>query len=1216
MKFCSICGKQWFNDIRFCPIDGVPLESDSPSSSLSYLVGQVINHTYRIEAKIGEGSVGTVFKAKHLGIGDIVAIKVIAPANTEKTDSLMRFRREAKAARRLSHPNAVTVYDFNITDGGLLFMVMEYVNGITLEKYLQDHSPLRPQRALEILRPVGAVLDVAHSLGIIHRDLKPANLMLCKDTSGNEQVKVLDFGTARLVLDDSTTQEDAVITTLQGQIFGAPIYTSPEQALSEPVGPTTDIYTLGIILYQMLTGTVPFNAPKAYQVMMAHINDSPDLPSSRNPGLPIEFDDVILRALAKKPEDRYQTAMAMVEELTAVISSLVTRDTLTIPSPVENLNGSDSEKSQIISSSISHLEQPESSVELESFDLPDPVHSGDLPIFIDTINFQQYVGQETALAQLQEEINTSSITQPIFIVGEAGIGKTTLVNQLKQWAESQKIAVLVGGFTEFGPTSIEPLHVLKELLSLLPNIKLLDRSAKSSNLSTAMLREQREEKKWQLFDRLVKTLDDRTKVSPQILIIEDLQWADTLSLEFLGYLLRNSELKNFSFIGTVRAEELNRESLFNNWFKSQKRYFYYQNLELAKLDQTNISLLLENIFQAIGIQQQDIESLQQITEGNPLYLIQLISLLVLNNKISLQNNIWQVEPITSNKVPNTIARIVQEKMALLPLELQKVLKISSAIEEIINFDLLEIITGKTADQLKDILVPAIDYLLVKEENTSQGKILKFYHNLIRRSIYDNISLAEAKALHSDIAKAYNSLRHTKKFRVGAEFAYHNYLAGAWERAFQHGCSVTERAWQHSMLDEVIRFSRYTEDAASNLAELDKDALNKLTELKLLRLQSLLRLNRFREAELELDKMQELMTQIEDASLLALYHLAVLTICNRNGHYNQGIEIGSAGLVLARTVNDEETIRRLIYNIAGCHAHISKLEVAITLFENLYKMSKQAEDEALRCASLCSIGYLQHFAGSWRQARTSLNRARQLAQESYDPYRECLALIFSIWIAEYEGNTSNLHSYYQTGLKLARIYGWVNYEGYLHFLFGRHQAYSAEIDVATAEEALSSSLEIMQEVPDLPGQVIVAPTLALLNARINPSEETINNLRSMCESLAQWGEKLNYCEILCHLAKVEQENQMWDSSLTTYEKALELAKTIPHIDCQWQAMFGLAKYHHYKEYSEITSSYLSQAIEIVEKLKKEFDSETDIEAFLENKKPLYELQNKLSFNTRS
>ncbi|KAF0249236.1 MAG: serine/threonine protein kinase bacterial, partial [bacterium] len=729
MKVCNICGKQWFNDIKFCPIDGVELEDSNPASPLNTLIGQVLNHTYRVEEKIGEGTVGTVFKAKHLGIGDTVAIKVIAPAHTEKSDSLMRFRREAKAARRLSHPNAVTVYDFNITDGGLLFMVMEYVNGVTVEKYLQQNAPIRPQRALEILRPVATVLDVAHTLGIIHRDLKPANLMICKDTSGNEQIKVLDFGTARLITVEDTESLDSVLTTLQGQVFGAPIYMSPEQALSEPVGPCTDIYTLGIVLYQMLTGTVPFSGQKSYQVMMAHINDKAEPPSGRNAGLPVEFDEVIFKAIAKKPEERYQTATALAEDLSSVISVLVTRDTqamskpaktdqpllaaktttemkavregITEPLTEEGIEKtlSDEEVSPIrlnfpIRTEEKTLEEP---IELDLKVLP----SHELPVVEAKVDFCQYVGQQALLERLKTEFDSAleNVAQPIFLIGNPGTGKTVLVNRLQDWAKSQKIEVLSGGFTEFIASSIEPLYVWKEMFGLLQISETKSNSdSKSAKLSTAMLREQREERKWQLFQRLLEELVDRSKKTPHLVILEDLQWADTLSLDFLGYLLRNTALSRFCFVGTARLEEINRpEHLFSQWFKSQEKYFYYQTIELDNFDQPTTFLLLEAVFQAIGIHQQDIESIYQKTAGNPLQLVQLISLLKDKGKISLRNNVWQVEALVAQELPSSISEITKEKLFLCPDDLTDLLVLSSAIDEVINLDLLEIITGKSVE---------------------------------------------------------------------------------------------------------------------------------------------------------------------------------------------------------------------------------------------------------------------------------------------------------------------------------------------------------------------------------------------------------------------------------------------------------------------------------------------------------------------------------------
>ncbi|KAF0203671.1 MAG: serine/threonine protein kinase bacterial, partial [bacterium] len=312
MKVCSLCGKQWSDNTKFCPVDGttvidiVPrVTSMRPSvrnkdkekkieklDPWANLIGKTLNRTYQIEEKLGQGGMGAVFRARHLGIGDAVALKVISEEHTKDSVMLARFRREAQAVRRLAHPNAVTVHDFNSTEEGLYFMVMEFVRGQTLEQYLSEQGGVvSPQRALEILRPVANALDVAHSLGIIHRDIKPANLMLCQDSAGREQIKVLDFGTARLT---TNNDPDAVLLTHQGQIFGTPFYMAPESVLGEPITHSVDIYSLGIVLYKMLTGTLPFQSDKSMQVMMSHAHTLPDLPSARYPKLHTKHDGLIL----------------------------------------------------------------------------------------------------------------------------------------------------------------------------------------------------------------------------------------------------------------------------------------------------------------------------------------------------------------------------------------------------------------------------------------------------------------------------------------------------------------------------------------------------------------------------------------------------------------------------------------------------------------------------------------------------------------------------------------------------------------------------------------------------------------------------------------------------------------------------------------------------------------------------------------------------------
>src|SRR5215470_15339496 len=194
MKHCSICKEKFDDSLSFCPNDGEVLEEDSGS-----LVGKALDGQYQVEAMLGKGGMGAVYRARHILLGDRVAIKVLPPEMRSNSEWLRRFQREGQAARRFRHPNSVTVYDLRTASDGMIYMVMEYVEGHTLDAELKEHGRFSPAEAFSVLEPIMSVLNAAHSTGVVHRDLKPENIMVGKAQTGGERtIKLLDLGIAKL----------------------------------------------------------------------------------------------------------------------------------------------------------------------------------------------------------------------------------------------------------------------------------------------------------------------------------------------------------------------------------------------------------------------------------------------------------------------------------------------------------------------------------------------------------------------------------------------------------------------------------------------------------------------------------------------------------------------------------------------------------------------------------------------------------------------------------------------------------------------------------------------------------------------------------------------------------------------------------------------------------------------------------------------------------
>jgi serine/threonine-protein kinase len=315
MKFCPTCNTKFEESLSYCPRDGEVLQ-ESPEN----LVGQSLDGKYEIESFIAQGGMGAVYRARHILLGDRVVIKILRSEMRQNTEWLRRFQREGRAARSFRHPNAVTVYDMSAGGDGLIYMVMEYVEGRTLDSELKHRKRLTPLEALEVLEPVADALDAAHARGVVHRDMKPENVMLGVGDHGEKVVKLLDLGIAKLVGVADSVGGDATSLTVAGQILGTPFYMSPEQWGELPrdgnseVDGRTDIYSLGVIFFELVAGRKPHGGRTFSELRNEHVRGNVDLRQVA-PDAPEAFAQAVQHAMAKDRNDRPQTAGQLIDEV-------------------------------------------------------------------------------------------------------------------------------------------------------------------------------------------------------------------------------------------------------------------------------------------------------------------------------------------------------------------------------------------------------------------------------------------------------------------------------------------------------------------------------------------------------------------------------------------------------------------------------------------------------------------------------------------------------------------------------------------------------------------------------------------------------------------------------------------------------------------------------------------------------------------------------------
>jgi len=692
--------------------------------------GTILIQRYRVEDKLGEGGMGLVYKAHDTLLDRPVAIKMLSP-HFLGAEGLKRLLREAQSAAKLTHPNIVAVYDV-LEDSDSRLIVMECVAGRTLRELI----PLKWPQAVAIASQVSLALEYAHGHGVVHRDIKPENIMVTDE----EIVKVMDFGLAR--------SEGRSRLTQSGLIVGTVAYMAPEQVLGGTIDARTDLYSLGCVIYESLTARKPFEGDDPFMVLSQHMNVMPVAPRWHNGDIPPTLDAIIMRLLAKDPNERYASAIAVLEALKLVAGDAA-------PTPA------------------AELEAPATRTSV-----------------LERIVRGRLVGRTEELRELREHLDRmlSAEGRLVLISGEPGIGKTRLAEELAVYAHLRGAWVLRGHCYEqdvgvpylpfmetlrmlfhlTGPSLISELgDRADDLARFLPEL-----SPKKSEVSVLTP----EDERIRVFEAAARWVSAAAHVRPVVFVLEDLQWADRASLRLLHHLGRSTRGERVLVLGTYREMDLDVEHPLNEILRQMNRERLFYRLHVRRLSEADTRVLLSGLLDEM-VAPDLAGAVHHETEGNPFFIEEVVKALVEEGVIYREGGRWQRLKIEKLEIPQSVKAVVGQRVLKAGEICHRVLTIAAIIGREFDPDLLVKISQLEEDAVLDALDEAIRLQLIREARLDRGAGYVFEHALIRQTLYESLNVRRRARLHQQVGEALEAQYGTRRDDRIEELAYHFGEAG-------------------------------------------------------------------------------------------------------------------------------------------------------------------------------------------------------------------------------------------------------------------------------------------------------------------------------------------------------------------------------------------------------------------------------------------------------
>jgi serine/threonine protein kinase/tetratricopeptide (TPR) repeat protein len=1229
MKFMLCrCGTELDAMALGCPncgemVDGIDSEENN---GVEFTPGAVVLDKYEIMRMLGRGGMGQVYLARDRQLERLIALKTLSKDFNSDEEYKARFIREARMASALNHPNILTVYEVGSIDN-TLFIATEYVEGQTLRQIMDSH-PLKMNESLDVAIQVAQGLSAAHEVGIIHRDLKLENFIQRKDG----YVKILDFGLAKSadVFGGSSMSDTGGFKTRAGLILGTPNYMSPEQAKGLQLDARSDIFSFGTVLYELITNVIAFEADNDMQVLFkVAFHEPQQIPDT----VPERLTGIIKRAMQKSPELRYQKMREMLDDLITARDELRAggqlvggNSSLTTTQSIRKEGSTGQHKVPITGSTDRLTASREKFSSVQSGAVLNP-------------DYDQFVGRNSEMETLKMEYQRirEGKGRPVLILGDSGSGKTQMLTRFQQWVQGEGASAAISNFFDYGGSLTQPYQAFLSLL--ISTLGLRDTKAISPSSSGAVsegegwkrvasqvkmrfglelssglidrnFASNDEAEKWRIFESLNQVFLRIAQEKPLALLFDNLHWADGLSLEFIGYMLRNLGGAPIAIVATAGEEESNKAGEpLREWLLAQSRYSNFERIRLKPFGTQEVRQALDAIFHRIEISEREITHLCEVTSGNPYYLTELIRLLVSDKKIALGEGWWHCYSLQGMELPTTIGIAVQYKLEHCNKEIYELLSQAAVIGDSFRFDVLAILADKDEDELEKMLATAVKAFLIREERGSHGDEYRFYNTIIRQVLYDALGKRQKRRLHASAAAAIQEVYRNKLGRVYSTLAYHFNAANEWGQAFDFSVKALEQAWERDNWGEVAKHAQWAEEAAAGIEENpdDYDPLDQavIAQAKIKYSTAMLRMGKIDQAVTPAQTALEIAERLKNNSIMARTKDLLCEIHRFQGRFQAALKLADEGLEAAKAAGDNAAERLIHYHRGWVGWRVEPFDKALEHLSLACRMSEESSDMKVLVQARLYYGIVLHCQGDWREGSAVAMKGCELTQKLGDRYGETIAHTMLVLVSYYERRHERLREFYEAGIQIARTVGWRVGEAYFHILIGFDYLLPTNLDLSLAWDYLQRGVTICQETGEKGLLLLAGRGLAKIDTLTGQHPQAISKLQEILGVYKKFGEMFDQGAAYCFLGEAQEAAGNTEAALESFVACYEIAGKMPFPIWQWQALYGEARCLHRLGKTKQAVSKLSAACAVILKLRHEFESEESAANFIEETQVVYD-----------